>query len=252
MLEKVTFIFKGERSCDKLNLLINRFNYHYLPEMYIIFEGCRFRLRKDSIDLFQFKPNKEREVLNVMKTIREGTFIDVGSHVGKYTCVVAKQLEGKGKVISIEADPNNFKALQENIKLNKLKNVEAYNVAAFSENKRIKFYSGSLTEASQSSAIIKPKNSNIIEVNATRLDSIVKKKKDITLMKIDVEGAEFEVLKGSREILRKAKPILIVENMYNKIFQKCKEMLVDEFIYLCQNLDGLNYMFRPTDFYEGE
>ncbi|MEM2614637.1 MAG: FkbM family methyltransferase, partial [Nitrososphaerota archaeon] len=49
--------------------------------------------------------------------LEKGVFVDVGAHIGKYTIMVARKLKD-GKVIAIEADPNNFKILKKNLILN--------------------------------------------------------------------------------------------------------------------------------------
>ena len=60
---------------------------------------------------------------------KNDVFVDIGSHIGKYTISIAKLIGNNGKVISIEPYPYNFKVLVKNIVLNGLENVLALNVA---------------------------------------------------------------------------------------------------------------------------
>ena len=46
--------------------------------------------------------------------------IDIGSHIGPYTIIASKRVGLRGKVVTIEADPDNFNILNRNIHLNKL------------------------------------------------------------------------------------------------------------------------------------
>ena len=67
------------------------------------------------------------------KICRGGVFLDVGAHVGKYTVMVSKIVGSTGLVVAVEPHPENFRVLKRNIKLNNLKNVVAYNLAAWNK-----------------------------------------------------------------------------------------------------------------------
>lgn len=64
-------------------------------------------------------------------------FVDVGAHIGKYTVMMAKRCK---KVISIEPSPDNFRVLQANIRMNKLRNVQALNIACYSRKAKKRLY----------------------------------------------------------------------------------------------------------------
>src|SRR5437763_1822635 len=66
--------------------------------------------------------------------------VDIGAHIGLYTIISSKRVGFNGKVIAIEAHPENFEILNRNIQLNQLTNVIALNYAVYSEEERLKLY----------------------------------------------------------------------------------------------------------------
>ena len=151
-----------------------------------------------------FLPGHETFILTKF-TPREGDIvIDIGAHIGRYTITGSKQVGITGKVVAIEADPDNFELLKRNIALNNLTNVLPLNYAVFSTRTRIKLYEQSASAKYNSVMLTRAaKTKNYVEVNADTLDSILKQNRinQVNWIKIDVEGAEFEVLKGSSETL---------------------------------------------------
>src|ERR687894_659673 len=148
-------------------------------------------------------------------TPKEGdTVIDIGAHIGRYTITSSKQVGNSGKVVAIEADPDNFQLLKRNIALNNLTNVLPLNYAVFSTRTRMKLYEQSASAKYNSLMLARAaKTKNYVEVNADTLDSILKLNEvnQVNWIKIDVEGAEFEVLKGSTRTLSSNDISLLVE-----------------------------------------
>jgi FkbM family methyltransferase len=142
--------------------------------------------------------------------------VDIGAHMGRYTIIGAKRVGAQGKVVAIEAHPGNFEMLNRNIKLNQLTNVIPLNYAVYSKETKIKLY---LPEVESGYTIYNTIMSNrartedkFVEVNANTLDYILQSKgiTDVNWIKIDVEGAEFEVLKGASNVLSKSKDIALL------------------------------------------
>src|SRR5918995_6449124 len=150
-------------------------------------------------------------------TPKEGDIvIDIGAHIGLYTIISSKRVGANGKVVAIEADPSNFEMLNSNIKLNQLTNVTPLNYAVYSKETKIKLYlpgeeSGYTMHHSIMSNRARTED-KFVEVNANTLDYILQSKgiTDVNWVKIDVEGAEFEVLKGATNVLSKSKDIALL------------------------------------------
>lgn len=122
-------------------------------------------------------------------------FVDVGANIGHLTLTGAKKV-GNGRVISIEPHLKTFKFLNNNIKLNKLKNIKTYNFAAGDKSGKLRLSnirSDDQNFISQDGSII---------VDAKRIDDLFINNK-IELLKVDVEGYELFVLRGGLDVLSK-------------------------------------------------
>lgn len=105
--------------------------------------------------------------------IRKGIFIDVGANIGKYTIKVARQIGSKASVISIEPEPQSFKALKRNIDLNKLANVTALNMACWNEEAELELYLAPFFNSTGSHSIKEEVAPHSVKVKSAKLDNIV-------------------------------------------------------------------------------
>jgi FkbM family methyltransferase len=162
-------------------------------------------------------------------TPKEGDIVvDIGAHMGRYTMISSKRVGANGKVVAIEAHPSNFEILKSNIKLNQLTNVTPLNYAVYSKETKIKLYlpdeeSGYTMHHSIMSNYVFTKykdktGDKFVEVGANTLDYLLQLKgiTDVNWVKIDVEGAEFEVLKGAHNVLSNSKDISLLIEVHGK------------------------------------
>ena len=118
--------------------------------------------------------------------------VDIGAHVGFFATFVARK-KMDCKVICIEASKENFKCLEENIK--SFENITTYNLALGSNHGWIKTVID--TNRSIDARVVQvddeePDSTELLPVN--ELYKLTKSQK-INLMKMDIEGAEFEIFK---------------------------------------------------------
>src|ERR687891_479951 len=177
----------------------------------------KFYCRINREDLV-FMTNHEEDIIEHF-TPKEGDIVvDIGAHMGRYTIIASKRVGTNGKVVAIEAHPGNFEMLNRNIKLNQLANVIPLNYAVYSKETKIKLY---LPEEESGYTIYNTIMSNragtedkFVDVNAQTVDYLLElnqiKDERINWIKIDVEGAEFEVLKGATNVLSKSKDIALL------------------------------------------
>lgn len=150
------------------------------------------------------------------------TFLDVGAHIGWYS-LNARQIVGPaGKVIAFEPNPSCASELNQNIILNSWKSIKIEKIAISDKNKKSDFWIGD----DMAGSLIKTSAQeltrycvNKISVHIKTLDSYYKEHRieKIRLIKIDVEGAEEQVIKGSMKILKKFHPCLILEIYSNTL-----------------------------------
>lgn len=150
-----------------------------------------------------------------------GTFIDVGANCGIATIILAKQ-NPNSIIYSFEPDPSVYKVLEENIKLNNLSNVILFNKAMCrKETKTIELclhpnYSGGNTTCAEKTVF---GNNTIVE--CVSFDEIIDKYKisTIELLKIDCEGAEYEILYESEHFKERIVKALVGE-FHNLAYNK--------------------------------
>ena len=136
------------------------------------------------------------------------TIVDVGGHIGVFTCYSAKKAY-KGKVFVFEPLKENFEILKKNISQNNFHNVKIYNSALSNKNgKDILFVSDSDNKGSNS-FYIKKGNSEKLSVNKISLKDFIKneKLKEIDLLKLDCEGGEYDILFKAGKNIKKIKAI---------------------------------------------
>jgi FkbM family methyltransferase len=146
--------------------------------------------------------------------IKKGDIVvDAGAYLGTFTILASKLVGDSGKVISFEPDPQNYSMLLKNIKLNDIKNVITINKGLWSRDTELNLNiqsdrSSFLPETSESKTIV--------STTVVSLDNELKRLKinKIDFIKMDVEGAELEALKGSEKILRNNKVNLAVASYH--------------------------------------
>jgi FkbM family methyltransferase len=142
-------------------------------------------------------------------------FVDVGTHVGQYTLVASALVGSSGAVHSFEPDPATFAWFASNVRRNRLANVRANHAAVAAKAGKLKLYLSSVNDIG-SNSLEKPPNfsGRVCDVDCVVLDDYLAGGgvSRVDLMKIDVEGAEGEVLAGASKLLSSAdRPVLILE-----------------------------------------
>jgi FkbM family methyltransferase len=178
---------------------------------------------RNNKDDFTTMTIRENEIIEHFSPKQGDIVIDVGAHIGKYTIIASKRVGANGKVIAIEAHPGNYEMLNRNIKLNGLTNVTTLNYAAYSKESKIKlFLPDEKSNHTIYNTLISSKTKDeekFVKVNANTLDNLIEHHRishaEVNWIKIDVEGAEFEVLKGATEILSNSKDICLLIEVHN-------------------------------------
>jgi FkbM family methyltransferase len=143
------------------------------------------------------------------------TFYDVGANVGFYSLIAARVVGATGNVFSFEPLPENVVSLQNNAKRNGFDHLHIFPFALGRSNEEAPFFTSERpTWGRLGSTGRKPdKYVTNIRVLVRRLDDLVSEQHLSLpdLIKIDVEGAELDVLEGARETIESKRPILVVE-----------------------------------------
>jgi FkbM family methyltransferase len=146
-------------------------------------------------------------------------FLDVGAHIGYFSIKAAVRVGKTGRVVAFEPNPGTLKELNDNVKANRTENVIVEPIACTDREQMLTLYAApelntgasslsrenasvSVDEAPRAYAVRgRPIDDVVRELNLTRVDAI----------KIDVEGAELSVLRGTLDTLRRFHPKLVIE-----------------------------------------
>jgi FkbM family methyltransferase len=147
------------------------------------------------------------------------TFVDIGAHIGYYSLKAAPVVGPGGHVIAVEPNPETVHRLRDNIRASRANGVVSVQPVACSDTEATLELFGapehntgetslSRRNASQAGQVVAS-----YRVRARPLDDILKESgvARVDAVKIDVEGAEYLVLKGAAETLDRYHPLVIVE-----------------------------------------
>ena len=156
----------------------------------------------------------------VKKIIKEGdTVVDIGANIGYYVLMESQLVGEKGKVYAIEPVPDNVNVLKNNIKLNNYANVKVFQMAIGNMDTTKKMHISSLSNwhsfINHKRGIIKA-----IDVKVVPLDKFLKDKEYPDFIRMDVEGYEYQILKGMKTILGKRKPLKLFIELHPHLMNK--------------------------------
>lgn len=146
------------------------------------------------------------------KNVSRGmTVIDVGSNIGSYTLDIAALVGTEGVVIAVEADPATAMILKKNIQANCVPQVQVIEGAAYRTNGHARL--GRAAASTGYTGLYYGKAAEWLEVPAFTLDSVVRRLglQNLDMVKIDVEGAELDVVAGMTELLQTKRPTILIE-----------------------------------------
>lgn len=170
---------------------------------------------------------------------RSKIFVDIGANAGFYSLALCKENK-KLYVHSFEPNPNVFETLNLNLKLNQLNSrIKTYNLGLYFTNDKLMMFEPKFTRSSGASF------KKLHNEEGSHLEFIAKVKKldsyklsKIDLIKIDVEGCEYNVFLGAKKTILSSKATICVELLrkWMKPFGHKPQDLVSELLdlgYIC-------------------
>lgn len=163
----------------------------------------------------------DETILSVIKKTSDQKkvfLLDCGSNYGFYSFYVAS-LSSSNQVLTFEASPETFNFFKTNLELNNFRNIDYRNLA-ISEvpGKFINFYE-SYNDWESSATHNKFKNNKTVNIETTTIDQELSKKdlsNFVVIIKLDIEGNEFNAIQGGKDTILKYEPLIIIElSIYN-------------------------------------
>ena len=140
-------------------------------------------------------------------------FIDVGANIGYYTLLAAQRVGANGRVFAVEAASGTYSKLLQNLKQNGVANVTAFQVAVSETTEQVPIWlynDGELAGATTLTHVAERRRPMRIAetVEAKPLQQIIDAEiiRQARFIKIDVEGAEWAVIKSLRELIKSVSP----------------------------------------------
>lgn len=153
----------------------------------------------------------------------DGYCLDVGAHFGTHTLRLARKVGLQGKVISFEANPTTAQELNSNVVRNGFQNVEIIQKAVHDcSGKVIPLY---VSSPGTTSILIRDDVSykEIVQVETISIDDFMQGYKRLDLIKIDIEGNDFNAMVGARETIKKFLPFICFEWSWDSSWQVAQE-----------------------------
>lgn len=181
-------------------------------------KGLKIRGRPMLMSMF-FREDVAGEKFLMDLSFEGKTVYDIGAHIGIYTLFFARAVGLTGTVIAFEPNPDNYYELIENIKINNFQNVVVKRIAVGSDRGEAILWTpvlhtskGSICEENKQQMLSNYKKIKRFKVEVNSIDYLVERNyKKPDFIKIDVEGAEIDVLQGAKRTLRLYKPKLFIE-----------------------------------------
>jgi FkbM family methyltransferase len=157
-------------------------------------------------------------------TVKPGAVVyDVGANVGIYSLLASLLVGPSGSVYAFEPLPRNLKYLRKHISLNRLRNCTVFEQAVCN-HEGTRSFSGTALESSMA----RLSDDGELLVPSTTLDTCIYGQKRLLppdIIKIDVEGAEMEVLQGSQQSIAEFRPAIFLEIHGTQLHADCRAFL---------------------------
>lgn len=162
---------------------------------------------------------------------KDDVLFNAGAYTGGTLLDFVKSRDGEyGGIISCEPDPDNYEKLLQTIREHGIKNVTAHQVGLYSEKATLRFSATGNEEA-------KIAASGEVELPVDSIDNLVGEGR-VSIINMDIEGAELDALRGGKGTITRCRPILMV-SAYHK-----RDDLFQIYNFLSDTLDGYRYYFR--------
>jgi FkbM family methyltransferase len=149
-------------------------------------------------------------VLADLKTAR--VILDIGANIGN-SSLYYTSINPDAQILAFEPHPDTYKLAAENLKLNKFPNIHLINIGLGEKRETLKLYEVNDNNPGMNRILTAENDFPFKTIEVDRLDNVCREQNidKIDFIKIDVEGFEYSVLAGGKEVIQKSKPVLFIE-----------------------------------------
>lgn len=165
----------------------------------------------------------EKEIRRLVETVVQPghIFYDIGAHVGYFSLLAAGLAGSEGRVVAFEPSPRNLNFLKRHLALNSIHNAVVIEAAVSHADGYARFDGG----VDSYQGHLSPQGA--CRVRTLSLDTVIRQgmAPPPQVMKIDVEGAEAQVLEGGLATLAEFRPVLIISLHGRQLREECVNLL---------------------------
>ncbi|HZW91448.1 MAG TPA: FkbM family methyltransferase [Candidatus Eremiobacteraceae bacterium] len=210
-----------------------------LPPVYLPykFEGgwIYLNLRESSMmlqrALGRYEPEKHQALRHFLRP--GATFVDVGCNKGDFALAAARLVGSGGRVLAFEPHPENCRWTRKSIAKNGYRNIDLQQLALSDTNGTATLHLGEKSGFHSLIGGLAQRNEGTIAVKTRRLDDLLLGMGWIDAIKIDVEGAEMQVLRGAQETLAAQRSLAVLLDVHSHLGVNAEEV--------CAFLRGLGF-----------
>lgn len=184
----------------------------------INFKGEELELLDPLTFLANYREMFEKNIYKFNSKCPDPYILDCGANVG-LSVLYFKQLYPNSEIVAFEPDPNIFAKLARNVQSMNLKNVTLVPKAVWKEQTTLPF----ILEGGNSSRIANKSDSTTVDVETITLRSFINRHVDF--LKIDIEGAEVDVLENCRDLLDHVERIFVEYHSVASQLQRLHDLL---------------------------
>lgn len=175
----------------------------------------------------------------IQEVVEEGEVVaDIGANLGYYALLEASLVGKNGKVYAVEPNPPAFKVLRKNVELNDFDNLSIHEIAIGEKNgtallrvpNELNIASITSTNARKEKVEKFSERIKLFKVRMMTFDNFIKNfmhGKTPTFIRMDVEGYEYEIIKGMESLLKTGQPLrLLMEFHFGSLgIEKSSEII---------------------------
>ena len=226
--------FALKRTLPFLYTFLKRYE-KYIPASTQLWDKKKYILNLQIISMLNYwkhYPRLKKEAEIIYNLYEGGDFIDVGAHHGAYSFLLAPKTKINDTFVQCEPDPDAKKDLICNLTVLKKLFDHIKIEFVFDPISNENFVSKQPTDYGHPVYSSENKNNNSDKtIRSIKVDDLVEKLSlNPNFIKIDVEGAEYEVLQGAKNTLKKYKAIIMLEKHPTLISKNISFDIIDNFL----------------------
>jgi FkbM family methyltransferase len=164
--------------------------------------------------VYRYGPYVDPDFDILRRFLRPGdVFVDCGANLGQFTLTAARLVGPTGIVVAYEPSPHTYASLRRNVDANGFANVQLHQLALGARSSVATFVAMPDSGGLSSFAPAEPSLGTVVDVAVVALDDELDDglRRRVALVKIDVEGAELQLLAGASSLLTSQRPPVLIE-----------------------------------------